>query len=947
MRDDPLLGRQLANFRVERAIGRGGMAQVYYGQDIKLERPVAIKVIDTRYRGNPAYAERFVREARTVATWRHENIIYIYYADDEDDLYYFVMEYIDGPDLGQLITQAAEAGELIPQVEVWRIGQAVAAALDYAHAQGVIHRDVKPSNVMVAHDGRVVLADFGLALDVAQGSLGEVFGSSHYIAPEQAHRSAAAVPQSDLYSLAVMLYEMLTGRVPFADPSPTAVALQHVTLPPPPPRTVNPNLSEAIEEVLLKALRKAPTERYQTGQALLTALSQAMQLAGDGLPSAAVTIPSAGETVALVAEVFPNESIIGGGVSTMPIPELRDATVSASVQAAVKAEDELIGQQLDEYQLEGLLGRGGMARVYRGLDVRLNRVVAIKVIDTPFRTDSDYLVRFEREAQAIAQLEHPNVVTVYRFGEANGLLYLAMRYIEGDNLETRLARYRDERRKIVPAEAGRIIREVCAALDYAHEKGVIHRDIKPSNIMLDKKERVILTDFGLALLTEEGTQGEIFGSPHYIAPEQAVSSAGAVPQSDLYAIGVILYEMFTGYLPFQGVKALDIAMLHLSQPPRPPRTLRPEISPALEAVILRTLAKEPGQRYPNGAALATALDEALHLTPVKEPSAPTRQSPIPPPPKSEPMILTPSVASPVVDNSVKFSAETVVERLPSPRLAEPQAALSPALLPESKRPMTYLNLIGVVIIILLTVIAFLLWRGSENNNLGINGTTTLVETEPLNTAVSEGITPPVTLSPLPPSATPTLISTNTPQPVIVVTATPLDTATATDTPTPSLPPEPQPVADSSGQFSETQGANNWAYYWSRGRNSFDWVAMTFDGSCWRTNNEENAVRICADAGHPGITGDIAWRWTSAVTGAVRVQVSARKLDTAGGDGVTLVVYHNTSPSQTWQLAADDAQGFVEDLEIEVAEGDFLFFVMQIGENSGNDLTAFQVQIYPL
>jgi hypothetical protein len=123
--------------------------------------------------------------------------------------------------------------------------------------------------------------------------------------------------------------------------------------------------------------------------------------------------------------------------------------------------------------------------------------------------------------------------------------------------------------------------------------------------------------------------------------------------------------------------------------------------------------------------------------------------------------------------------------------------------------------------------------------------------------------------------------------------------------------------------------------------------MTFDGSCWRTDNEENAVRICADAGHPGITGEIAWRWTSAVTGPGRVEVSARKLDPAGGDGVTIVVYHNISPLQTWQLAADDVQGFVENLEIEVIEGDFLFFVMQIGGNSGNDLTAFQAQIYPM
>jgi serine/threonine protein kinase len=208
MVDDPLIGRQLANFRVERLLGQGGMAQVYFGHDVKLQRPVAIKVIDARFRGSVSYAERFVREARTIALWRHENILQVYYADEEDGLYYYAMEYIDGPDLAQLLADYTSAGELMPHEDVLRIGHAVAGALDYAHSQGVIHRDVKPSNVMVASDGRVVLTDFGLALDVAQGTVGEVFGTPHYIAPEQARRSSDAVPQSDIYAWGVVLYEM-------------------------------------------------------------------------------------------------------------------------------------------------------------------------------------------------------------------------------------------------------------------------------------------------------------------------------------------------------------------------------------------------------------------------------------------------------------------------------------------------------------------------------------------------------------------------------------------------------------------------------------------------------------------------------------------------------------------------------------------------------------------
>jgi serine/threonine protein kinase len=273
--------------------------------------------------------------------------------------------------------------------------------------------------------------------------------------------------------------------------------------------------------------------------------------------------------------------------------------------------DPLIDQQLDDYLLEKLLGQGGMASVYRGRDTRVRRYVAVKVIGQAFRNSANYAARFEREAQAIAQLEHPNIVRLYRYGEAKGILYMAMQYVEGSDLATELEHYQ-RTGEIVPLEdTRRLVRQVCLALDYAHSKGVIHRDIKPANILLNKEGDAILTDFGLALLTQEGTIGEIFGSPHYIAPEQAISSAGAVPQSDFYSVGVILYEMFTGIVPFDADSALSIAMLHVTEPPRPPREIRPDLSPALEAVILKCLAKAPQDRYPNGAALAAAVEQAL------------------------------------------------------------------------------------------------------------------------------------------------------------------------------------------------------------------------------------------------------------------------------------------------------------------------------------------------
>jgi serine/threonine protein kinase len=454
-------------------------------------------------------------------------------------------------------------------------------------------------------------------------------------------------------------------------------------------------------------------------------------------------------------------------------------------------DDLLLGQELDEYRLEALLGRGGMARVYRGLDVRLQRYAAIKVIDTPFRADSEYVRRFEREAQAIARLEHPHIVRLYRYGEAHGVLYMAMQYIEGSDLGSVLDAYHADQEFISLEDTSRIIREICLALDYAHSKSVIHRDIKPSNIMLDHQGQAYVTDFGLALLTETGTRGEVFGSPRYIAPEQAISSAGAVPQSDLYAVGIILYEMLTGHWPFDAENPMDLAMLHITEQPQPPRQLRSEISPELEAVILKAIAKEPGDRYSSGAALAGALDRAVKgevaasITTRPHQSIPDRialdmaQSPLPP------LLGVNASHQPSRRTLHSLSTFGPDERTPAQG---------------SRRSIFAGAAIGLVVgLALLGVMLLLVLRGGgagENSVILATETETeevtllaLAAVSPSQTATSTG-TP--TLAP---TATPTasLAAMLTYTPTWIATSTATHTASPTASHTPTLPPTVTPA----------------------------------------------------------------------------------------------------------------------------------------------------------
>ncbi|MHB9132608.1 MAG: Stk1 family PASTA domain-containing Ser/Thr kinase [Armatimonadota bacterium] len=261
----------------------------------------------------------------------------------------------------------------------------------------------------------------------------------------------------------------------------------------------------------------------------------------------------------------------------------------------------------DRYALESKVGEGGMAVTYRARDLLLNRTVAVKLMREQFTADAQFVERFRREAQALARLSHENIAGVYDTGRADGAYYIVMEFIEGTDLKQRLRR----EGPLPVLNALEISRQISAALDAAHRSGIVHRDIKPHNILLNAEGKVKVTDFGIAKIASDGEDtGMIIGSVHYLSPEQARGEV-TTPSSDIYALGCVLYEMLTGRTVFEAENAMAVAHMQACDPPAPPRTHRPQLSPAIEALVLKCLNKHPEARYHSAAELQAVLTQLI------------------------------------------------------------------------------------------------------------------------------------------------------------------------------------------------------------------------------------------------------------------------------------------------------------------------------------------------
>ncbi|ABU56706.1 serine/threonine-protein kinase [Roseiflexus castenholzii] len=411
----------------------------------------------------------------------------------------------------------------------------------------------------------------------------------------------------------------------------------------------------------------------------------------------------------------------------------------------------LIGATIGNYEIQALIGSGGMATVYRGFDHNLGRAVAIKILSEEARAHPGFVDRFRQEARIIANLRHPNIVQVYDFGVHNGMPYMVQELLPGPTLEQRITDAVCNGRPLSLDEIVAITRQLAAALDAAHAAGVIHRDVKPANAMWNALGSLVLTDFGIArnmLASGNQTQvGMVVGTPGYLSPEQA-QGLPVTPASDIYSLGVVVFEMLAGRLPFNGDTPMSIAIQHIQTPPPPLRTLRSDIPPAIEAVVLRALAKDPAARFERAEQFAAALERAC-------------------------LTSTPGVAATAIHQqataiwqsggaAVKPASPSIPAAASAPPVVETRAS------PKQERRFSLLPLLGGAFALLLLVGAFLAMRGSGSTAGQIGDA---APTAPLATVA------------------PTAASAATPAPEVAIP--PPDTPVA---PTTAPPPTPIPPA---------------------------------------------------------------------------------------------------------------------------------------------------------
>lgn len=577
--------RVAERYAIEAEIGAGGMGVVFRARDERLGREVALKVLAADAVGDAGARKRLLREARAGAAIDHPSLARVYDVGETDDgSVFLVMELVRGRSLRELVREGPR-----PREEVARLVTELARALAAVHAAGVVHRDVKPDNVIVRDDGRVVLLDLGLAkvaplLDVTRSASGAplttergLLGTPSYMAPEQA-LGGSVDARADAFALGVTAYELLTGRVPWSGTQAFEILAELINWHPLPPSARTPGLGPRVDAVIARAIAKKPEERYADVEELAAALSGAL------------SEPEPART----ASTEPSEDVISAG-------------------------DVLAGR----FRVTALRREDATCRQHDAEDLVRAEPITIDCLRLEVSSISVVRDRFEHDMTLLRGIEHPGLARVRALGRhrvAHGELVFAARdRAAPETLADALARA-----PALPiAEAERIARDLLAALEAAHEGGLVHGALAPRHVGLDPDGRVVLSGFGSGVSDEASgaLRASTLEGVAYLAPEQ-VRGAAITTRSDLYALGVMLFELVTGRLPFVGATPISIAAKRLLDPPPVPSALATSLDARWDRAILRCLERNPEDRFAHARDVLAALDAAAQdASPYIPPSA--------------------------------------------------------------------------------------------------------------------------------------------------------------------------------------------------------------------------------------------------------------------------------------------------------------------------------------
>lgn len=556
-------GTVIGKYRLAEESGRTCLATNYLAEDLEHGRLVLFSLIHPDLPTRQDFMPAFRRQARLMGRVNSPYVVHWLDFGESDGRWFFVQECVLGRSLAQWI--ADEAPLDIPLA--LRFARQIAQCLADVIPLGLIHGDLRPANVHVTAGQVVKIANYGLAevFDIPRLALEGRSEMVNYLAPELCLDSSASTEsappsadpdiRSDMYALGAIMFEMLTGLVPFPRDNAAEVMEAHRSATVPSARQLNPNVPQELDQLIVNCLDKHPAGRYLP---LTLARSLAALHGAPGIP---------------------------GG----------------------PARASLVGRTVKNYHLLEWVGNGAMSTVYKAYHAELDRFVAVKILDCSMAEGNDLAARFQREAWAVARLDHPNILPVYDFGQEGELSIIVTKYVEGGTL-------RDILGHPLPLEqCARILSQLAEALDHAHQHGIIHRDVKPSNVLLSKDGSVCLSDFGLAKFEGQPKiteTGQSLGTPDYISPEQA-QGLPVDARSDVYSLGAMLYEMLTGQVPYCAETAVAVIVKHITEAPPGLRQINPKIPESVEKVVLKAMAKRPEDRYQSAGELAAAFKLAI------------------------------------------------------------------------------------------------------------------------------------------------------------------------------------------------------------------------------------------------------------------------------------------------------------------------------------------------